>query len=335
MFLVTVAMLGRLYHYEPFLSACLGLALLTAADPYKNDLSLGNMNILLLFGLAGSLAAIHALQERPCPRGPIVSSGVLAGLAGLTLLKPLVLLPCLALALGLCRGQGKRSLLASLGMAVAPTLGLVSVPCLYFASWTVWGDWYQSVYGADHLRLFYPIGQGNYSFALLASGWLQVRYLPLAACLGTALIASVLLAAASGRRPERAGQTPAIYDPHLLVSLGVVATFALSPLAWVHYYMLLLIPALWLASLSGRSAVTALLGLAALVMSSGAADYVFFLLQRDALIPWARALSWLPAWVGILLAIRAGAPTVRASAGRSGAGGLRPPDPAGSGPAPI
>lgn len=306
LFLVAVALLGSAYHYAPFLSATLGLTLLIAADPYKNDLSLGNIDILLLCGLAGGLAMIENLPGRPAWRRLTFSSGVLAGLACLTLLKPLVLLPCLFLAIGLCRSQSKRSSLASSGIAWASTLALVLLPCLYFGSWTVWSDWYQAVYGADQKRLFYPVEQGNFSFMLLASDRLGVRYVPLAAGLGTLLLTSLLLVATPGRRPEGTGQSVAIWDPHLLVSLGVLATFALSPLAWVHYYMLLLIPALWLGSLSAQSMVIAFLGLTALAMSSGAADYFLLPFQRDTLIPWLRALSWLPAWIGILLVIRAG-----------------------------
>ena len=295
LFLVAVAMLGSLYHYEPFLSATLGLTLLIAADPYKNDLSLGNFNILLLCGLATALAAIEYLPARPLRHKLILSSALLTGLACLTLLKPLVLLPCLLLVTSLYRSPSTRPAAASLGVAFASTLVLVLLPCLYFRSWSVWWDWYSAVYGADHRRLFYPVEQGNFSFALLVADWLEGRYAPLAAGLGTLLVASLLLVATAHRRPDRSGQSLAICDPHLLVSLGVLATFALSPLAWVHYYMLLLIPALWLGSLSGTSVVIALLGLTALVMSSGAPDYLFLILRRDALIPWVRALSWLPA----------------------------------------
>jgi hypothetical protein len=343
-FLATTALLGTLYRHEPFLAATLGLALLITADPYKNDLSLGNINILLLCGLACCLAAMHALLGQPRQHHLVVSSGILTGLSALTLLKPLVLLPCLALAVGLCMSHRRGAMLRSLGLAVVPTLGLLLLPCLYFGSWTVWGDWYQAVYGADHRRLFYPTGQGNFSFALLASDRLGVHYLPLAAGLAIALVVSFIVVAATAGRPAATGRSCHIQDPHLLVSVGLVATFALSPLAWVHYYLLFLIPALWLTSLSARSLVIGFLGLTSLVMSSGAADYAFLRLQQDGLIPWVRALSWLPAWIGILVAIRGGqgGRTGRAnpgmiteSIGRSDTGGLRPTGPAGTDPAPT
>ena len=89
-----------------------------------------------------------------------------------------------------------------------------------------------------------------------------------------------------------------------MTSLGLTATLALSPLSWVHYYMLLLIPAWWLMSLEGTSKSAALLGLIALVMSSGAPDHLLIQLQGESVLPLARALSWIPAWIGILLIIR-------------------------------
>lgn len=332
-FLVSIATLGALYRYDAFLSATLALALLTVADPFKNDLSLGNINILLLCGLAGSLAAIHSLPARPPRRHTVVAGAVLTVLAGLTLLKPLVLLPCLALAIGLGLGRLRRSLPACVGMAALPTLGFLLLPCLYFGSATVWGDWLRALDGPDHRRLFYPIEQGNFSFALLASDWLGVPYLLMAAGLAIGLVASSAVVAATAQRPEKTAESSPFCDPHLQVSIGLVATIALAPLAWVHYYLLLLIPALWLASLWPRARVIGILGLTALLMSSGAGDFAFSRLDLAAPIPWTRALSWVPAWFGILLVIRTG--TLSPPIAQSGAGGRRPPSLADSDPGPT
>jgi hypothetical protein len=39
-----------------------------------------------------------------------------------------------------------------------------------------------------------------------------------------------------------------LYDPNLAASAGVLALLMISPLVWIHYYVLALLPALWLLS---------------------------------------------------------------------------------------
>ncbi len=318
LFFVAIVLLGSLYRYERSLSVTFALVLLLAADHLKNDLALGNINILLLCGLACALTVSPDLRERPFLPTLILSGGFLTGLAFLTLLKPLVFLPCVLLAIGLWQGQNIKTALSSSTVALLSTAVLLLIPCLYFRSWSVWWNWYTSIYGANHQRLFYPVAEGNFSFALIASDWLQVSYVPLALLVLAMLIVSIFLVIIPRRRTERRGWARpgadsaalcnACRNPHFLASMGIVITFALSPLSWIHYYMLLLIPGWWLASLSAMSHFVALLGLTALIMSSGALDHLFIILQWGTLIPVARALSWLPAWIGILLFIRAYAP---------------------------
>jgi hypothetical protein len=305
LFFFTIALLGYMYQYQKSIWGALPFVLLLGVDPLKIDLALGNINILLLLGLAGTLTLIRKFYGRSVPGAPILIGGLLTVLAFLTLLKPLVLLPCLLLAIGLCRRQSTRPALTSLGIALASTLVLLLLPCLYFGAWTVWGDWYTSVYGSNHQRLFYPVTEGNLSFALIASEWLKVGYEGFAVSGLAGLAGAVLLARLA---PRITARHLVYHSPDLLAALGIVITLALSPLSWIHYYLFLLIPGLWLISVSPHSTLIGGLGLMTLIMSSGATDYLFIVLQWESVIPLVMVLSWVPAYIGLLFLIREGNP---------------------------
>ena len=87
----------------------------------------------------------------------------------------------------------------------------------------------------------------------------------------------------------------------MALGIGIVLSMATAPLYWLHYYVLLLIPALWLLSGPTSSAYVPGLAAGAVLMSSGIVEFVFRLLQWREAIPASIALSWLPLWGAILL----------------------------------
>jgi hypothetical protein len=89
----------------------------------------------------------------------------------------------------------------------------------------------------------------------------------------------------------------------MVLAIGLVLTMAGSPLYWFHYYLLSLIPALWLLSAPASAKYLAGLAAAAVVMSSGMLAPLFWWLQQLDALPPSIALSWLPLWCAILLRI--------------------------------
>jgi hypothetical protein len=86
----------------------------------------------------------------------------------------------------------------------------------------------------------------------------------------------------------------------MALAIGVVLTMASSPLYWFHYYVLSLIPALWLLSAPASAKYLAGLAATAVVMSSGMLLVLSWWLQWPNAMPPSIALSWLPLWCAIL-----------------------------------
>jgi hypothetical protein len=320
LFFTAIALLRSAYRCGGLTVALLSLSLMLGADHLKNDLALGNITILLFFGLAATTMVMRAYNDRMVMPAS-AATGLLMSLVTLTLLKPLVLLPCLGLAATLWHrlsGQARlwTAILTAMGTAV-----LVVIPCLYFRSWSVWQDWYDAVYGVNHRRLLYPVAEGNFSFSLIVSSWLNTEF-GLVVIMTAAVLAGSFVRARLGRSIR--GLDGNVFAPDLAMAAGMVLTFALSPLSWIHYYLLLLVPALWLIEHDAPESWVPHLGLATLVISSGIMDHLLTFLGWDPAIPPMRAVSWVPLWLGILLLLRAGVPGAVRSAVESPATKVRP-----------
>jgi hypothetical protein len=90
-------------------------------------------------------------------------------------------------------------------------------------------------------------------------------------------------------------------DLHLAMAIAITLTLALPPLVWFHYYILALIPSLWLLNLPSTRPSLRWCGLAALVLSAGLPAGLFLLLGWNTSGHVSGALSWLVLWLGILL----------------------------------
>ena len=170
---------------------------------------------------------------------------------------------------------------------------MIVAPCLAFGDAGLWGQWRAVVTGE---RLLYPPVTGNWSSAgLIASTWrLPVAAVSagLLALLGVGL-APALVAADRGRR-LRAW----VDDPYLAASAGVVVLLAASPLAWSHYFVLGLLPALWLLGAADRTSSGA--GAASIVLASGLLPQLGARLLGAELSPaWLTSVSWVPLWLGL------------------------------------
>jgi hypothetical protein len=228
----------------------------------------------------------------------------------LAVAKPNVALVCIAIAIHLWVARGTRFFAVAAIPAVVAAAAAVVVPCLYFRSWAIWSEWYRAVFGANPYGLARPAEGGNYSTPLLISRWLGVDVWLVAAIvavvLGASLIAAIF-ASAHGFRPVqmlRRALEQMFGDPALAMAIGVTATIALPQLVWYHYFLIALIPGLWLLNAPDARSM-ALCGAVAIALSSGLLNVLLLPFGWTGAAGVGAALSWVPLWGGILLRLRA------------------------------
>jgi hypothetical protein len=312
LFLAAVMLVGRIYRYPRAPLVSLGLLLVLSSGPLSSDLRLGNLGCFQLFALAALLAVID--RARQAPRAVAPRALALSGLTLLVLIKPSVMLVVAVMALHLLLAHGIRLFAIALLPALLCGAAAVIASCLYFGSWSVWGEWYGVVFGADPYRLAVSPASGNYSSTRLLSLWINADVWVVVALLAGALIVSLRAVAAAGATTPRAGLARVLRDPHLVMAIGVTMTTALSPLYWYHYYLIELIPGLWLLNAPPARGAPPLWGLAALVLSSGLLNVLFIPLGWIGIVAAAAAASWIPLWVGTLLRISPADSPIRSGA---------------------
>jgi hypothetical protein len=319
LFLAAVAVLGAVYRYEMFPLLCLALLLVLGSGPLSSDLRLGNLGCVQLASLTGILYVADRLQRarRATPLGPLVLT--LLVLVGLV--KPNVAPVVIIMAVHLWLVHGSRSFaIAAVPAAVSAAVAVI-VPCVYFHSWTIWQEWYVRVFGvlgrhslglarpAAIDGVVRPVGGGNYSTAKMLARALHLETwmitLVLAAICGLSLIAVVAAVTprASPWALVRRTLERVAGDAQLSMALGITMTIALPPLVWYHYYVIALIPGLWLLNASSGSTYLPLCGLASLFLGSGLLNVLFLPLGWTGVAGVAAALSWVPLWAGILLRV--------------------------------
>ncbi len=309
LFVAAILWLGALYRADGSAMAILALLLAVAYEPLLSDLRVGNVNSIQLFALTGVLFfADRTLPGRSARDTLVLGSCFLCAVVTLTLLKPNLALVTIALTVHLWARYGSANLLLAALPALALGAALVIAPCLYFDSWTLWGDWYELVYGGDRGHLFYPVLQGNYAAAMLVARRLGIDALSaslgLAGLLAGSGLIGLLARPVSGPaiRARWDAVRTALRDPHLCLAVGVCATLAVAPLLWLHYYLISLIPALWLLLGRLRWPYAAPLGALAIALSSGTISNLFLFVGWEEWIPASYAISWLPLWIGALAA---------------------------------
>jgi hypothetical protein len=312
LFLVSFLLLGYLYRLDPFYLACLALLCVLFYQPLVSDVRVANLGCFQLAFLTGLLVLAGAVTRAPSfARRATLGAVFLTALAALTLAKPNVTVISALLAAHLAVRHGRRLFLASALPAAAVAVVLIVIPCVYFGSWTVWREWYEFVYGSNARMLVRPVAAGNYSTSLLLSSRLGLDVytvsVALLAMLGASLLAAVTWSrgthAAAGSTAGAAalgGLRRIVGDPRMALAIGIVLTMASSPLYWFHYYVLSLIPALWLLSAPASAKYLAGLAATAVVMSSGMLLVLSWWLQWPNAMPPSIALSWLPLWCAIL-----------------------------------
>jgi hypothetical protein len=322
LFLGACLVVGSLQRMDLFYVFCLALLCLLIYQPLLSDLRVGNLGcwqlaaLAALMGLASALPRVSSFARRAA-----LGALLLVALVALTLCKPNIALISGLLAVHLGVRHGARLFAVAAPAAAVATVLLLIVPCLYFGSWSVWQEWYRFVYGANPTMLVRPVANGNYATALLISTWTGVSVTTVAGVLlvllGVSLVVVIHWRNASltpdpgaftppprtVRGALRAGLRRLFDDPRPPLAIGILATAAASPLYWVHYYVLLLIPSLWLLSASAWRFVPTLAA-AGVLMSGGMVGMVLWACGWPGAMPASIALSWVPLWGAALISLR-------------------------------
>lgn len=317
LFASSVVVLGVLNGHRIEWVVCLALLMVLASGPFLADWRLGNIGSAQLAALALLLYLAVRLPREPA--APVRGAVVLAGLTVLAIVKPNVALLAMAMAAHLWAGRGTRLFgIAVVAAALAAAIAVI-IPCVYFGSWTIWPEWYWTVFGRSPYTLARPSSGGNYSPPLLIARALGLDVwwvgAAIAAMLGLSLVAVVLLSGpprTRGWATFRDAPRRVFGDPQLAMAIGVTLTVALPLLVWYHYHVLVLIPGLWLLSAPAGSRSLALCGGVALALSSGVLNVLFLPLGWTGVAAGAAALTFVPLWAGILLHLHAsgaGGPT--------------------------
>jgi hypothetical protein len=275
--------------------------LAVAYGPFGDDLFTGNVNALQLGAVVGVLALLGAGATTPLRAGRAALA--LSILAVLVLVKPNFVLVCAALA-GPAAAAGARRP----GVWLGPLLvcaALIVATSLWFGSASAWPDWLRFAFLDDPRRLSdYAVAGGNSSTPRLLFEWLGLDPLLGAALVAGALALSLAAAADFTRAGLRALGAAAFAEPGLAASLGVVVTTALLPLVWFHYFVLMLIPLLWLLLPPERSPGVRALAGGALVLYSGAFLPLIAGTPLQRALPALWALAWIAPWTAVLLHLR-------------------------------
>lgn len=248
--------LARLRGFGPRTSACLAFFVAITYVPFTRDVTATNVNLLQLAAYAALLcAALRAHGPRHAVTEAIAQSGAWI----LIVFKPNTVLMSAAYEAQRFLAIGRRPSAKAASIALAAAILAVAAGAWYFGSVFAWTDWWSAAGRLGTQEAVIAIERGNQSLSM----WLAVRFgqspMPFGLALGSMLVGAIVIAA----RDPRGGATDtlrnlrrAFADPFFALSFGVLATFALSPLVWVHYLVLTLIPIAWLSRDEGWLAMS-------------------------------------------------------------------------------
>ena len=244
---LAVFALARLRGLGASMAACVALLVLLTFNPFAQDVRAGNVNSLQL----AVLVALVAVSARRWFSGNDWIDGLYLGvLALLVAFKPNT--PWIALALGLhyLALRGVRAFAIGAIEAAIFALTAFAIGAAAFGGAHAWSEWLQLARGMDGSGMMLPFERGNLALALVASR-LSPAFGPVGWGLVLVAVVALALVLAFTDRGQRGdllapAARRAFADPWFAASVGIVLTFAASPLVWPHYHVLALIPIAWL-----------------------------------------------------------------------------------------
>lgn len=284
-------------------------------QPFHSDLSVGNVNAFQLLGCVALVALADVLRRR---KDLLAGAGLASALVGFVVFKPNLapIAAALALSLWSSLGAARAALAGALGLGFGALC--VAASSAYFGGFAAWSEWYAFLSGPTGSKIAdYSVLEGNYAASVVfveraahsdPAAWTYRISLGL----GLALVASWLAAVAVGRRGRgwvaRLREIGADADTVLVSALLLM--LAASPLVWLHYCLLALIPILWCWRADTHVAFRRACALAALLAYGGlAAPHLRLVgLELADYAPYAAALAWIPLWAALLLELARPAP---------------------------
>jgi hypothetical protein len=296
---VAVYILARLASAPPWPAACVAFFVLLTFNPFVQDVRVGNVNSVQLL----VLVVLVAISSRKAFSGRDWIDGLFVGsLALLVAFKPNTPWIAAAFAIHYFVVRGPRAF--AIGAAEAVLLGLAAfaVGAWYMGGAHAWIEWIDLARGMDGSAMALPYERGNLSIAMLlgrdsllmgSKGYGLV----LAGFLALALVMAL---SAGGRAKAGVAARRALSDPWFAASVGILFTFATSPLVWPHYHMMLLIPIAWLLTRAGSCRACAWGAAACYIVLSRAVIDPLVSMRMFELLQALTLLSWLALLPGVL-----------------------------------
>jgi hypothetical protein len=269
-----VYLLGRQRGGRPLACLCLAAFVWATFNPFTQDVKFGNVNSMQFLAVAAFIAAAHG---RAFDRSRALDMLYLPALVLFALAKPNTGLIVLALAAHYALSAGGQRLVRAAILSLVALVAGVLVGIGYLGDTHAWIDWYRYTQGMNGGTLLYTAREGNLSIVKMLSetGQAKLGVAGYSAAVALVLAAAMLLALSErGRAPRKIlpGIVAVLEDPWLAASIAVLATFAVSPLMWPHYWVLALVPLMRFFRWHGRWDV-----------ASGCAVLAYALLSRPVL----------------------------------------------------
>jgi hypothetical protein len=248
-----VFMLARLRGVAPWPGVCIALLVELTFNPFVQDVKYGNVSSLQLLYM---VAMLHAAAHKLHSRNALSASIFLGSLAAFVIFKPNTLWIALALAIHYAIVAGRRKFLA--GAAAAALVSVLAIACgaWYFQDANVWAEWLRFTQGMNGGSLVRSLEQGNQSIPmLLAQRSMSYSLLQYTLMISAWLALAFVLAMSSmGRTGDLLVPTAVkcFSDPWFALGVGILFTFATSPLVWAYYHVFALILIFWLFRRDGR-----------------------------------------------------------------------------------
>ena len=257
-------------------------------NPFAQDLRVGNVNSLQLLAIAALLwLAIRAPVRWRCL--------VLPALVVFAAFKPNTAWIAAALAVQFAVTSGKRELARGVAGAVAAGVAAYAWTAWFFSDPSVWIAWFQSPHGMNSGVLPASFIPGNRSLPLYlslhssafgVSGYSVV-------C-GLVVLGLLALAGRGGTGSKMSNVArECLADPWFAAGLGIVMTYATSPMTWPHYHLFLIIPVMWIVQREREMRVAAALAAVGYVLLSTPFIALLVGWKAFAVLDMATMLSWL------------------------------------------
>lgn len=241
-FTAAILLFCRLLGFSVSASLIIFVPLIFWMTAFDSDLRVANVNGIQL----GLLALAFFLLSRDAKTAYLLAAGTL--IAMIVALKPnLAPISWLLLGVWLIRGEGRKFLLGMLGMAVG-ALFAVGVSSLIFGDIGIWYEWLDRLFRLT--RMDVPASAGNYDMLRSLGQTAGSSNLRLGARGQIAVAAGVCALTLGflwwGRKRDK---TPYAQAPEAdrererieyaqLIGMGCLIQMLVSPLVWLHYYVL-------------------------------------------------------------------------------------------------